>query len=134
MLARVQAMACVCLSQVGVLSKKMNGLIWFFFHGGFFRPVLHCVLRKYWQGYFPLQLFPKLWTSGKNNSGAAGGPQRLMNPRVLPDLYGHHWYCYPRCVTRVIHALLSVLYHYKYQCTMHISQKCSRSFNKQKSA
>jgi len=36
----------VSLSQVGVLSKGMNGLIWFW-HGGFFRPVLHCVLRKF---------------------------------------------------------------------------------------
>ena len=37
---------CVCLSQVGVLSKGMNGLIWFL-AWRLFRPVLHCVLRKF---------------------------------------------------------------------------------------
>ena len=51
MLAVVLAMAfypclSVCQSQVGVLSKGTNVLIWFW-HGGFFRPVLLCVLRKF---------------------------------------------------------------------------------------
>jgi len=54
----------VCLSQVGVLSKEMNRLIWFW-HGIFFRPVLHCVLRKFSYllkyRYFSLELFSKLW-------------------------------------------------------------------------
>jgi len=40
-----RATLCLCLSQVGVLSKWMNGLIWFWYKG-FFRPVLHCVLRN----------------------------------------------------------------------------------------
>ena len=53
MLAPVLAMTlcpCLCLSicllQVGVLSKGMNGLIWFWL-GGFFRPVLYTVLRTF---------------------------------------------------------------------------------------
>jgi len=68
MLARVLAMALclsVCLSQVGVLSKQMDEIICFFLvGGGFFRPVLHYLLRKFRylqkQGY--LELFSKLWT------------------------------------------------------------------------
>jgi len=36
----------VCLSQVGVLSKRMNELSWFW-HGGFLLPILHCVKRKF---------------------------------------------------------------------------------------
>ena len=52
MLARVLDMAlylsvcvrvCLRLSQVGVLSKGIDG----FWHGGLFRPVIHCVLRKF---------------------------------------------------------------------------------------
>jgi len=48
MLARVGLLTtalCPFLSQVGVLSKGKNGLIWFWYEG-FFRPVPHCVLRK----------------------------------------------------------------------------------------
>ena len=46
--ARLLAMA-LCLSvclylSLGVLSKQMDE-IW---HGGFFQPVLHCVIRKFW--------------------------------------------------------------------------------------
>jgi len=37
---------CVCLSQVGVLLKLMDGSSWFWY-GGFFGRVLHRVLRKY---------------------------------------------------------------------------------------
>ena len=54
MLARVLAIVLVCLSvcvhlsQVGVLSKGMNGLIWFW-HGGFFDQS-YTVLSKF--GYF----------------------------------------------------------------------------------
>ena len=33
----------VCLSQVGVLSKRMNDPSWVFLHGGFFGPILHYV-------------------------------------------------------------------------------------------
>ena len=47
----------VCLSQVGVLLKRMDelGLFW---HRSFFRHILHCDVRKLGylqkQGYFPL--------------------------------------------------------------------------------
>ena len=65
MLARV-AMAqclCLCLSQVGVLSKWMDGSSWFLAYIGFFRPILHCVIRKfrYLQKlmYFPPELCHK---------------------------------------------------------------------------
>jgi len=44
MLVEVLAVA-VCLSQVSVLSKGMDGVIWFW-HVGFFQQVLHCVIRK----------------------------------------------------------------------------------------
>ena len=37
----------VCLSQVGVLSKRVGGLSWFFWHVGFFQPVPHCGVRKF---------------------------------------------------------------------------------------
>jgi len=37
----------VCLSQVGVLSKRMNDPSWVFLHGGFFGPILHYVVRKF---------------------------------------------------------------------------------------
>jgi len=57
MLARVLAIALypsvgvcvclsVCLSQVGVLLKWLTDRAGFW-RGGFFRPVLHCVLRKF---------------------------------------------------------------------------------------
>ena len=49
MLARLLAMA-LCLSvttsQVGVLSKGMNGLVWFL-AWRFLRTIIHCVLRKF---------------------------------------------------------------------------------------
>ena len=52
-LARVLAMAlclsvsvCVCLSQVGVLLKRINKSGWFW-HGSFLRPILHCIIRKF---------------------------------------------------------------------------------------
>ena len=44
-LARVLAMTlclCMCLSQVGVLSKRLDGSSWFW-RGGFFWLILHCV-------------------------------------------------------------------------------------------
>jgi len=37
---------CVCLSQVGVLLKLMDGSSWFWYEG-FFGRVLHRILRKY---------------------------------------------------------------------------------------
>ena len=43
---RVRLSVCLCLSQVGVISKGIDGLTWFW-HGGFFRPVLHCVIGKF---------------------------------------------------------------------------------------
>ena len=55
MLARVLAMALclsgclsvsVCPPQVGVLSKRVDRSSWFW-HRGFFRPILHCVARKF---------------------------------------------------------------------------------------
>jgi len=50
MLARVLSMAqlclSVCLSQVGVLSKRLNELNWFW-RGSFLSPILHCVKRKF---------------------------------------------------------------------------------------
>jgi len=49
MLARVLAMALcasVCLSQVGVLSKRLDNRATGFFLEGFFRPILNCVVRK----------------------------------------------------------------------------------------
>ena len=38
---------CVCQSQVGVLLKRLDGPSWFFWHGGFFRPVCHYVIKKF---------------------------------------------------------------------------------------
>ena len=69
MLVRVLAMTLclclyvVCMSQIGVLSKWINGSNCFL-HGSFFRPILHCVVKKFrylqkW-GYFFLEPCPKL--------------------------------------------------------------------------
>jgi len=51
----------VRLSQAGIVSKRMDKSSWFW-HGGFFPLIPHCVIRKfgYLQGYFPLELRPKL--------------------------------------------------------------------------
>ena len=38
---------CPCLSQVGVLSKRLNESSCFFSHVSFLPPVLHCVKRKF---------------------------------------------------------------------------------------
>jgi len=38
---------CVCLSQIGVLSKRLNESCWFFWHGSFILPILQCVKRKF---------------------------------------------------------------------------------------
>jgi len=38
---------CLCLSQVGVLSKRLNESSWFYWHGSFLPPILHCVNRKF---------------------------------------------------------------------------------------
>jgi len=37
----------VCLSQVGVVSKRMNESSWVFWHKSFLRLILHRVLRKF---------------------------------------------------------------------------------------
>ena len=37
---------CLFLSQVGVLSSRLNKSSWFW-HGSFLRPILHCVIRKF---------------------------------------------------------------------------------------
>jgi len=42
---RVLAMA-LCLSQVGVLSKRLNESGWFW-HGSFIPPIVHCIVRKF---------------------------------------------------------------------------------------
>jgi len=61
----VSVSVCVCLSQVGVLLKRLNESGWFW-HVSFLPPVLHCVKRKFGylqkQGHFPLELCPKLRT------------------------------------------------------------------------
>jgi len=56
---------CVRLSQVGVLSKRLNESSWCW-HVSFLPPVLRCVKRKFGYlqklGRFTLELCPKLWT------------------------------------------------------------------------
>jgi len=50
MLARDNAMTlcpCVCLSQVEVLSKRINGLSLFFLQKGFPQLITHCVIGKF---------------------------------------------------------------------------------------
>jgi len=48
---------CVVISQSSVKTAEQSGLV--FYCGSFFRPILHCILRKfgYLQGFFPLELF-----------------------------------------------------------------------------
>ena len=77
MLARVLTMAvrpsvcvCVCHKSVFYRNGRTNRVgLW---HGSFFPPILHCVLRKfrYLQelGYFSLELCSKLWTSSPRRS------------------------------------------------------------------
>ena len=61
-----QLWPCVCLSVTSRCSVKTDGRnnLFFLVGGGFFRPVLHYLLRKFRylqkQGY--LELFSKLWT------------------------------------------------------------------------
>ena len=50
----VRLFVCACLSQVGVLSKRMNESSWFW-HGSFLPPILHCVNRKF--GYLQIRTF-----------------------------------------------------------------------------
>ena len=47
----------VCLSQTGIVSKRLEESSWVFYHEG-------CIVRKfgYIHGYFPLELWPKLRT------------------------------------------------------------------------
>jgi len=60
----VSVCPCLCLSQVGVLSKRLNESSWFL-ACELPPPVLHCVKRKFGylqKGHFPLELCPKLRT------------------------------------------------------------------------
>ena len=73
----------LCLSQTGVVSKRMNGSS-SFWRNGFLRPVLSCILfkfeylRKY--RHFPLELCrrPKLWTI-KNFATARRSSQHVVS-------------------------------------------------------
>jgi len=53
---------CLCLSQLGVLSKRLNKSSWFC-HGSFLPPILHCANRKF--GY--LQKDTSLWNFVPNS-------------------------------------------------------------------
>ena len=56
---------CLCLSQVGVLSKLVDKSSWFLaWELPSIYPRIHCLVGKFWcfqKGYFPLDLFPKFW-------------------------------------------------------------------------
>ena len=71
MLARVLAMALrlsvsvtLCLSQVGVLSKRLNESGWFLAREllSAYPTLCYKEIRVYSKGYFPLELDSKLWT------------------------------------------------------------------------
>jgi len=47
-----QVSVSVCLSQVVVQLNWLDGLSWFFWHGGFLQPVLQCVWTKF--RYLPI--------------------------------------------------------------------------------
>jgi len=60
----VCASICVCLSQVGVLSKRLRRSSWFC-HGGFLPPILPLYdteIRVHPKIRLSLELCPKLWT------------------------------------------------------------------------
>jgi len=61
-----------------------------FWHGGFYRPIPYCVIRKlgYLQkyGYFPLKLCSKLWTLNIS--------PRHIDRRTCHQLRFYYCYCY----------------------------------------
>ena len=43
----VSACPSVCLSQTGIVSKRLDESSWFFWHGCFLPPILQCVISKF---------------------------------------------------------------------------------------
>jgi len=72
----------VCLSHVGVLSKRLRGASWFCWHKNFLQPILHYVMAKF--GYLQkVRILPSATLSrtlnSKNFSMASQSSQRVVN-------------------------------------------------------